>query len=66
MRRVSGTETVSLFVGLERKQYVVHKQLLCDMVPYISKLLNGPVVESKGDQVDLNDEIAHSIAVKLF
>ncbi|MCJ1434599.1 hypothetical protein MMC27_003968 [Xylographa pallens] len=63
---VLGTETISLFVGPERKQYVVHKRLLCDTVPYFSKLLDGPFVESKADHVALDDEIEDPIAVELF
>ncbi|MCJ1380162.1 hypothetical protein MMC17_003265 [Xylographa soralifera] len=36
------------------------------MVPYFSKLLNGPFVESKADHVNLNEEIEDPIAVELF
>ncbi|MCJ1286690.1 hypothetical protein MMC26_006036 [Xylographa opegraphella] len=63
---VLGTETISLFVGPERKHYVVHKKLLCDTVPYFSKLLEGPFVESKADYVNLNEEMDDPVAVELF
>ncbi|MCJ1292113.1 hypothetical protein MMC34_003663 [Xylographa carneopallida] len=63
---VLGTETISLFVGPEQKQYVVHRQLLYDTVPYFSKLLNEPFATSKADHIDLNNEFENPIAIELF
>jgi len=63
---VLGTETISVFVGTERTQYVVHKQLLCNKVPYFSKLLNGSFSESKAGKIVLTDDMEDLPTFALF
>jgi hypothetical protein len=48
--RVLGNEIVILYVGEQRKQFTVHKKLLCDRCEYFSKAFRGNFQEAgKGE-----------------
>ena len=58
------TETVTLFVGPKRKGFVVHRDLLCYLVPYFSKTFEGAFHESSVNETYLKEE--DPSAVELF
>ncbi|KAH6671063.1 hypothetical protein B0J14DRAFT_640085 [Halenospora varia] len=43
-----GTEIVTIYVGNERTEFVVHKQLICETADYFSKAFTGAFVERDG------------------
>ncbi|KAK0119335.1 hypothetical protein ONS95_008177 [Cadophora gregata] len=43
-----GTELVTIHVGKKRKEFVIHKKLICDKVDYFQKAFQGNFLESNG------------------
>lgn len=46
----------SIFVGHKRKEFVVHKALLCHLSPYFRGALNSDFIEAQNNAVELKDE----------
>lgn len=42
-----GTEIVTIYVGAKRKEFLVHKKLLCKKVEYFNKMFNGGFREAR-------------------
>ncbi|MCJ1286691.1 hypothetical protein MMC26_006037 [Xylographa opegraphella] len=61
-----GTETVSIFVGPIRKQYTIHKDLVCNAVPFFSKTFEGVFHEAQSGAVHLTDDHESPAAFELF
>ncbi len=62
--RLLSKEMVDVFVGPERKQFHLHKDLLCDRSSYFQKAFEGDFKESRENSMDLaEDEVA---AFELF
>jgi len=57
---------VSIFVGPKRKQYTVHKDLLCKAVPFFRKAFSGAFGEATMGEIYLSDENDNPAAVELF
>ncbi|MCJ1477452.1 hypothetical protein MMC13_006123 [Lambiella insularis] len=53
--------TVTLFVGPKRKAFIVHKDLLCHVVPYFAKAFNNVFRESRDKEMYLAEENPASI-----
>ena len=51
-----GTEIVDIFVGPQRKRYVVHKKLLTIQSDYFDKALNGRFKEAEENSIYLKEE----------
>ncbi|TVY82764.1 hypothetical protein LSUE1_G003296 [Lachnellula suecica] len=43
-----GNEFVTIYVGKKRKEYVVHKKVICDAADYFSKAFTGAFIEREG------------------
>lgn len=46
----------SVFVGPKRKEFVIHKALLCHLSPYFRSALNSVFIEGRNNAVELQDE----------
>lgn len=46
----------SILVGPKRKEFVVHKALLCHLSPYFRGALNSDFIEAQNNAVELKDE----------
>ncbi|MCJ1419905.1 hypothetical protein MMC32_006261 [Xylographa parallela] len=66
LARELGIETVSIFVGPKRKQYTVHKELLCKAVPFFCKAFGEAFNEAEMGEIYLSDENDNPAAVELF
>jgi len=42
-----GHEVVKLYIGRKRKEFTIHKKLLCDQIDFFSKKFNGRTQEAK-------------------
>jgi hypothetical protein len=54
--RVLGNEIVTLYVGPKRKQFTVHKKLLCDRCEFFSKAFRGNFSEAEKGEMNLPDD----------
>jgi len=54
--RVLGNEIVTLYVGPKRKQFTVHKKLLCDRCEFFSKAFRGNFQEAEKGEMYLPDD----------
>jgi hypothetical protein len=43
-----GTELVTIYVGKARKEFVIHKKLICETAPFFDKAFNGGFKEKEG------------------
>ncbi|KAJ8071944.1 hypothetical protein OCU04_002248 [Sclerotinia nivalis] len=43
---ITGTETVDIYVGPEKKLFRIHRGILCDKVPYFQKMFSSGFVEA--------------------
>ena len=51
-----GTEVVSIYVGEERKRFVVHKDLLTSQSEYFDKALNGNFKEAEENAIYFKED----------
>ena len=51
--RASQSEIVKVFVGQKRKQYNIHKDLLCAAAPYFKKALEGDWTEARNSELHI-------------
>lgn len=51
-----GDQSVIIFVGPERKRYLIHKTLLTNQSEYFDKALNGPFKEADEQSIYLEEE----------
>ncbi|TAQ89871.1 hypothetical protein B7494_g1793 [Chlorociboria aeruginascens] len=58
-----GTEVVTIFVGPERKHYVVHKKLLTSQSEYFDKALNGRFKEAEENCIHLEEDVPAAVAL---
>jgi hypothetical protein len=58
-----GTEMVDIYVGLERKRFVVHKKLLTSQSTYFDKALNGGFVEAGENSIHLAEDNVATVAL---
>ena len=56
LRRLLSSPTVSLYVGQDHQCFVVHKNLLCHVVPFFSKAFDSGFTESTTSEMLLPDE----------
>lgn len=56
-------ETVTIFVGLKRKEYTIHKDLICSSANFFKCAFNGPFTESKDGTMYLPDESADAFGL---
>jgi hypothetical protein len=64
--RSIGTEAVTIYVGENRKAFIVHKDFLCQRVPYFSKTFKGQFLEAQERAVHLKDDADSPEAFELF
>ncbi|TVY38290.1 hypothetical protein LOCC1_G007942 [Lachnellula occidentalis] len=60
---VLGNEIVKLFVGNKRKEFTVHKKLLCDRADYFSKAFNGIFQEAQRGEMYLPEDDPDTVAL---
>jgi hypothetical protein len=58
-----GFEIVDIYVGAERKRYVVHKKLLVDQSEYFHKALTGSFMEAEENSIHLKEEDPTAVAL---
>jgi hypothetical protein len=58
-----GVEVVDVFVGPERKRYVVHKNLLTAQSDYFKKALTGSFMEAEENSIHLKEEDPAAVAL---
>jgi len=51
-----GTEVISVYVGPDRRRFVVHKQLLTSQSDYFDKALNGRFKEAEENEIHLEED----------
>jgi len=51
-----GNEIVHIFVGSDKKQFTIHKRLLCTHSNFFEKAFNGGFKEATEDKMDLPDD----------
>jgi hypothetical protein len=54
--RILGNEIVKLYVGKKRKEFTIHKKLLCDRADFFSKAFNGGFQEAKKGEMYLPED----------
>lgn len=52
----SSSQTAVVFVGSERKQYIIHTKLLCTASTFFDRALNGNFAEAASQEVTLEEE----------
>ncbi|KAH6709079.1 hypothetical protein BKA61DRAFT_579153 [Leptodontidium sp. MPI-SDFR-AT-0119] len=57
-----GTEFVTVYVGPKRKEFIIHKNLICTKADYFSKAFRGGFLESNGS-MDLPEETASTFTL---
>ncbi|PQE10898.1 BTB POZ domain-containing protein [Rutstroemia sp. NJR-2017a WRK4] len=60
-----GTEFVELSVGPEKKIFRVHKGILCDKIPYFSKMFNGDFKEGEDLKASFPEDSPESFDILL-
>ena len=58
-----GPETVTLIVGKKRKEYVVHKKLLCDSCKYFKDAFDGRIKEGNLGTMYMPEDDADVVAM---
>lgn len=58
-----GTEMINLYVGEERKRFVIHKKLLTSQSAYFDKAFNGRFVEAGENSIHLVEDDAATVAL---
>ncbi|KAF7922963.1 hypothetical protein BELL_0476g00020 [Botrytis elliptica] len=58
-----GTEVVKLIVGPKRKEFTVHKKLVCDLCDYFRKAFCGPFKEAGEGIIYLADDSADAVGL---
>ncbi|KAM3077598.1 hypothetical protein ACMFMG_006934 [Clarireedia jacksonii] len=58
-----GDETVKLIVGKKRKEFTVHKQLLCESCGYFRRAFDGSFKEGQEGKMYLEEESAGAVAI---
>jgi len=58
-----GTEVVDIYVGPERKHYVVHKKPLTSRSEYFSKALDGHFREAEENSIHLKEDDPAAVAL---
>lgn len=58
-----GFEVVDIFVGPERKRYVVHKKLLTEQSDYFHKAFTGSFIEAEENSIHLKEEDPAAVAL---
>jgi hypothetical protein len=65
INRDLGTDVVSIYVGPDRKHYVVHKQLLTSQSDYFDKALNGNFKEAEENKIHLEEDDPAAIGLMI-
>lgn len=52
----SNSDTAVVFVGSEKKKFVIHTKLLCTASPFFDRALNGNFTEAASQEVTLEEE----------
>lgn len=60
-----GTEVIDIFVGPERKRYVVHKQPLTSKSEYFRTVFNGNFKEAQENSIHLKEEDPAAVALMI-
>lgn len=55
MPKILGLDSVDIYVGSTKVHYRIHKDFLCDAVPYFNSMFKGGFVESTTNSVTLED-----------
>jgi hypothetical protein len=63
--RLMGTEMVNLYVGPQKDQFHVHKEILCKKIPYFEKMFKGGFKEATEDQATFPEDLAESFDLLL-
>ncbi|PQE03952.1 50s ribosomal l17 protein [Rutstroemia sp. NJR-2017a BVV2] len=63
LSRSLGNETVTLIVGKKRKEFTVHKQLLCDSCGYFRGAFDGSFKEGQEGKIYLVEESEGAVAI---
>ncbi|KAF7929327.1 uncharacterized protein EAE98_005246 [Botrytis deweyae] len=58
-----GTEVVKLIVGPKRKEFTVHKKLICDSCDYFRKAFRGPFKEAREEIIYLIGDSADAVGL---
>ncbi|KAN0095037.1 hypothetical protein V8E51_015748 [Hyaloscypha variabilis] len=64
-REMIGLELVDLYVGPERAHYRIHKEALCDKVPYFEKMFKGGFKEATSQSADFPEDCSESFDLLL-
>jgi hypothetical protein len=63
LSRSLGDETVTLIVGKRRKEFTVHKQLLCESCDYFRRAFDGSFKEGHEGKIHLVEESEGAVAI---
>ncbi|KAK6615871.1 hypothetical protein H4I95_01023 [Botrytis cinerea] len=58
-----GLEIVTLIVGPKRKEFAVHKKLICDSCDYFNKAFCGPFLEGAEGKIYLPEDSSDAVAL---
>jgi hypothetical protein len=56
LRRLMGSETVSVFVGKKRKEFNVHKKLICEASKFFKDAFTGPYKEGQENRMHMPED----------
>jgi len=62
LSRAMGHEFVKLYVGDERKEFTIHKKLLCDRVDFFAKAFSGGFQEATNGEMHLLEDDPDTLA----
>ncbi|KAF7863070.1 hypothetical protein EAF04_007153 [Stromatinia cepivora] len=60
---ITGTETVDIYVGPEKKLFRIHRGILCDKVPYFQKMFSSGFIEGLEGKVFFPEDSPQSFDI---